>query len=179
MDMDREFFTAGEVNTTPATDAAPKDVVVSGGIRMRFSISHGRLSIAASGFSMTLDATSGRGGCMNNNSRVCQSASFEGPIPVGHYTIYPREISNPNPIKDIARTLIRGDWGDWRVRLHEGENPGFDIYGRSGFFLHGGALAGSAGCIDVGGGVTGDDNTNLILGIITAFDDPIPVEVIR
>ena len=54
-------------------------------------------------------------------------------------------------------TIHTGDWGSGRValnpqgRLKPGP-PGIgDVYKRTGFFLHGGSLAGSSGCIDVGG----------------------------
>jgi hypothetical protein len=42
------------------------------------------------------------------------------------------------------------DWGDARVTLR----PAGDTCGRSGFFLHGGVISGSAGCIDVGWAIT-------------------------
>ena len=53
------------------------------------------------------------------------------------------------------RPIHSGDWGTGRValqpqgRLHPG--PCGDVAKRSGFFLHGGILAGSSGCIDIGG----------------------------
>lgn len=38
-------------------------------------------------------------------------------------------------------------WGDHRVALKPAD--GTNTYGRSGFFIHGGAIPGSAGCIDL------------------------------
>jgi hypothetical protein len=50
-------------------------------------------------------------------------------------------------------------------------------YGRSGFFLHGGSYAGSAGCIDVGGGWFGCRHTDLLLQLIVRETSPVRVQV--
>lgn len=39
---------------------------------------------------------------------------------------------------------------------------GTNTYGRSGFFMHGGRYSGSAGCIDIGGGLHGSYHTNIL-----------------
>lgn len=131
--------------------------------------------ITTSSFSMTMPATSGRDKCENNNSNLCQAAPFEGPIPAGMYYIYPSELSDPNIIHDIARNT-RGDWGDFRIRIRPFAST--NTYGRDGFFLHGGAYAGSAGCIDVGGGVFGNKQTNLLKKAIKASKGTVVIEVI-
>lgn len=72
-----------------------------------------------------------------------------GPIPPGDYLINPHDESNTHVegIEYIARRT-KGDWGHYRVKLypHQVKN----IHNRSEFFLHGGSLPGSAGCIDIG-----------------------------
>ena len=98
-----------------------------------------------------------------------------GPIPKGSYTGRSSNLSNPGILGDVARNIL-GDWGDWRMPLDP--DPGTKTYGRSGFFLHGGRYSGSAGCVDVGGGLFGDETTDRILKDI--MDDPdgiIPVIV--
>jgi hypothetical protein len=50
-----------------------------------------------------------------------------------------------------------GDWGTGRVALnpiHLRQGPFGDTRARSGFYLHGGFMAGSSGCIDIGGHFT-------------------------
>ena len=80
-----------------------------------------------------------------------------GPIPKGTYAIHTDELSDPNFFVDIGRNF-RGDWGDWRVKLHPVIVP--ESHGRNGFFMHGGKFKGSAGCIDVGGGLWGNRSTD-------------------
>lgn len=100
----------------------------------------------------------------------------KGPIPIGNYYIFPKDLTNPGAIGDIARTLRGGDWGDWRVPIVP--TKGTNTHGRDGFFLHGGFRPGSAGCIDVGGGLFGDSNTNQILNdLLIDPDGKIPLRV--
>jgi RHS repeat-associated protein len=72
-----------------------------------------------------------------------ESVKNHGPIPRGLYVLDPSEITESN----IFRELL-GDWGNYRAPLHPSLDT--DTYGRDGFFIHGGRLPGSAGCIDVG-----------------------------
>lgn len=81
--------------------------------------------------------TSGRDGVTN------PSIPWKGPIPPGDYTLDPNEISEGGWLRDLT-----GDWGDYRAPLHP--NDGTNTFDRDGFFLHGGDVPGSAGCIDVG-----------------------------
>ncbi|PLX43071.1 MAG: hypothetical protein C0609_09055 [Deltaproteobacteria bacterium] len=67
----------------------------------------------------------------------------EGPIPPGKYLLDTDDISWTMPWRSFL-----GDWGNYRAPLHP--LPGTDTHGREGFFLHGGCIPGSAGCIDVG-----------------------------
>ncbi len=134
-------------------------------MKLIFSISTGKLYASSSSFSMSIPASSGNGDCMNNSSLACQATSWEGAIPMGTYTIFSSEISNPGVLGFIARS-ITGDWGSWRVPLHP--NAGTNTYGRSGFFIHGGSNQGSAGCIDVGGGQFGSNQTDTLRVMLEA-----------
>jgi RHS repeat-associated protein len=72
----------------------------------------------------------------------------KGPIPLGTYTLDPKDITG-GFLKFLKREVWdRQDWGYYRVPLHP--KDGTDTGGREGFFLHGGLFLGSAGCIDVG-----------------------------
>lgn len=91
-----------------------------------------------------------------------------GPIPEGTYQFNPKTLqqfsageqlsllttSHSSIVKTATGAVSGGDWGSGRVALspvgalHEGRIPGANK--RSGFFLHGGIMAGSSGCIDIG-----------------------------
>jgi hypothetical protein len=71
------------------------------------------------------------------------SARGEGPIPPGRYWVRPSEMWS-NHWYNLAS---RSAWGDHRITIHI--FPGTETYGRGGFFIHGGAHAGSAGCINL------------------------------
>jgi RHS repeat-associated protein len=103
------------------------------------------------------------------------SAPWAGPIPPGQYTIDPSQLSDPGRLGDILRNL-RGDWGDWRIPLVP--YAGTETYGRSNFFLHGGQFPGSAGCIDVGGGLFGNAATNQLQSDIAADPDGVVTVVV-
>lgn len=111
-----------------------------------------------------IHASSGRSDC----NQCTERDRNKGPIPRGDYRAYARELSDPNFVGDAMRNL-RGDWGDWRVRLWPDDAAA--THGRDGFFLHGGWQPGSAGCIDVGGGIFGDDITDRLANDIKADPD--------
>lgn len=111
----------------------------------------------------SISASSGRPGC-----ECDASEKDKGRIPSGTYTLYTSQLTNPGRIVDILRNL-RGDWGDWRAPLVP--DSGTNTFGRSGFFLHGGSVKGSAGCIDVGGGPFGNAQTDQLLRDIMADPD--------
>ena len=96
-----------------------------------------------------------------------ETTKKKGPIPKGNYNLYADQLSNPGTLGDLARNT-QGDWGDWRVPLKPTSST--NTHGRDGFFLHGGGIAGSAGCIDVGGGLSGNAITDQILSDI--LNDP-------
>ncbi|MEK6750392.1 MAG: tlde1 domain-containing protein [Pseudomonadota bacterium] len=148
-------------------------------MKIVFQISTGNLYVQTPSLAFTIPATSGRGGCMNNASVACQRTMNEGPIPVGDYYIDPAGLDDPNAIVDLARNFNPkhiADWGDFRVKITS--YPSTNTFARDGFFLHGGSILGSAGCIDVGGGVVGDERTNLLKLAIRASATLIPVNVI-
>ncbi|HEY0332329.1 MAG TPA: RHS repeat-associated core domain-containing protein [Stenotrophomonas sp.] len=131
----------------------------------------GRLTAVNQGKSYVVNATSGRQDCPGCDSSVRN----KGPIPTGDYRVYGRELSNPGFVRDLLRNT-QGDWGDWRVQLWPDDQS--MVHGRSGFFLHGGTLPGSAGCFDIGGGVNGDAITDRLLNdIINDPDGVIPARV--
>jgi hypothetical protein len=110
------------------------------------------------------------------NGSTDQTAKNEGPIPTGTYTGDVSSLTNPNFLGDLARNT-QGDWGDWRMPLSP--NSETETYGRNGFFLHGGSGSGSAGCIDFGGGITGNDMTDRLLkDILSDPDGKIPLTVV-
>ena len=119
--------------------------------------------------------TSGKGQCTNDTS--CEQKTSEGPIPRGQYYLNLSEVTNPNAFGDVLRTLRQGhDWGDWRVPLHP--VPGTNTFKRDGFYLHGGMFSGSAGCIDVGGGLWGNRITEMVIrDLLNDPDSYVPLYV--
>lgn len=75
-----------------------------------------------------------------------QRIPFHGPIPAGQYWIQPSQLWENNWIKSALHSP-RGAWGNFRLTIHP--YPHTQTHGRGGFFIHGGAVAGSAGCIDL------------------------------
>lgn len=131
-----------------------------------FYISDGILEVKTNaGDIFEIEASSGKDEYLNNSSIESQKASFKGVLPVGKYLIIPSEFSDPKVVKDFFRN-INGDWGDWRIRLHNLNEKKSEFHGRNNFFLHGGWKKGSAGCIDIGGGIFGNKNTDKIRNII-------------
>ncbi|QOL26172.1 DUF2778 domain-containing protein [Thalassotalea sp. LPB0316] len=92
-----------------------------------------------------------------------QSKEDYGPIPEGEYTVaqdklqFWDDLSGLNKFASTMSPLVPGDhgawpggttaWGESRVWLQSA--AGTNVYGRSGFSIHGGSFAGSAGCIDM------------------------------
>lgn len=88
-------------------------------------------------------ATSGRDGVTDSSIRD------KGPIPEGSYAIDPSQIKERSLWSRAASLIgLRADWGQFLVPLQV--NPGTNTFGRDSFYLHGGFIPGSAGCIDVG-----------------------------
>jgi hypothetical protein len=127
-------------------------------VRLAFYIAEGSPEIFHDGKITTLRATSGRPGYINDPTKT--DLAMHGAIPVGSYFMLPSELDDPDPWYDVVRNEFLGDWGDWRISLHPELES--NTFGRHGFFLHGGARPGSAGCIDIGGGVSGNAQTDFL-----------------
>ena len=153
-------------------------VDVNGFTKIKFDISEGVLKIEPEREGATpydIKASSGKGNCINNVE--CIKKKSKGPLPPGKYTLKVSDLTNPGFFGDLARNIL-GDWGDWRAPLKPIE--GTTIFGRSGFFLHGGRKRGSAGCIDIGGGIFGDETTDKLLkDILNDPDGIIEFEVVK
>lgn len=109
-------------------------------------------------------ATSGRSGSMNNPKY--QFIEKSGPIPEGQFILDKRTLTERNFVEAVWRVKVRGqgDWGSFDVPL----NPlsGTKIGNRNNFYLHGGSKPGSAGCVDVGGGLSGNAKTHDLVSYI-------------
>jgi hypothetical protein len=76
-------------------------------------------------------------------SRERQRMVGKGPIPEGDYWVQPSQIWDNAWYKHGSTA----GWGNHRLTIHP--YPKTQTYGRGGFFIHGGSIAGSAGCIDL------------------------------
>jgi hypothetical protein len=104
-----------------------------------------------------------------NDKRFVGIKDF-GPIPEGTYNFSAGSIENFTWSEEMSliwggiarhdttkignRNIHSGDWGRGRVALNPvkiDKGPCGNPQARSAFFLHGGLLAGSSGCIDIGG----------------------------
>lgn len=78
-----------------------------------------------------------------NYSVERQRLHNEGPIPEGVYWVAPGELWSNAWYRPISQAA----WGNHRLTIHP--FPDTETYGRGGFFVHGGSVPGSAGCIDL------------------------------
>ncbi len=133
------------------------------------------LSAQSGKFESVDDATKKKcsGGLMDRylNNPKYVGIKNKGPIPEGTYTFKPKSIqdftikdqgklmkdmlSGKKNTKTSQGNVKTGDWGQGRVHLIPvsrtiKKGPCGDAKNRNAFFLHGGVLPGSAGCIDVG-----------------------------
>lgn len=121
-----------------------------------------------------------------------------GPIPEGTYTFSAPAIERFTTAEELkllfggiagresetihGHAIHPGDWGSGRVQLFPkgkvAEGPCGSAKSRNAFFLHGGILAGSSGCIDVGGNF--DKLADFFTGykrsvtVTVAYTDPPP-----
>jgi hypothetical protein len=93
-------------------------------------------------------------------SATRQWAMREGPIPEGTYWVNPDELMTTSltTFEGWAREGTfqdwdEGPWGSNRVTVHPFDSTA--TYGRGGFFIHGGVMYQSAGCIDLAGEMPG------------------------
>jgi opacity protein-like surface antigen len=117
----------------------------------------------------------------------------KGPIPEGHYTFSPPSIERftfgeqlrllkggifgQEHVEVAGRGMHPGDWGAGRVHLNPvvstlRQGPSGDVKKRNGFFLHGGLLRGSSGCIDI------DSDFDKLAEFLEGFKRPISVTVV-
>lgn len=129
-------------------------------VTLHFTAALGKLTVTDSKGTYIVRATSGSGKCLNNPN--CEGARNLGPIPRGQYAVCRRDINDPGMFHDLARNYLYGDWGDWRVAIRSPTGSPMS-FGRGGFYIHGGRYPGSAGCIDIGGGILGDSSTDRVL----------------
>ncbi len=86
-----------------------------------------------------------------------------GPIPAGRYWVTPVQMWT-NRWYNVAS---RSSWGKHRLTIHV--MPGTRTHGRGGFFIHGGARSGSAGCINLNARM--DEFVRDVLGATQASRD--------
>lgn len=122
-----------------------------------------------------------------NNPRYVGIAD-NGPIPEGEYQFRATEMATFSfaermkmlPGGDytdpFGRSLHGGDWGAGRVALNPVRILPSRFCGnprtRSGFYLHGGILAGSSGCIDVG-----NSSYSSVVELLNGYRNPVHVSV--
>lgn len=100
---------------------------------------------------MSWDAVSGKD---EYRSPEYQNLKDTGPIPEGTYVARQSELQHITPYGIIAGIANAGtwpgslfSWGASRVKLESSQQT--NTYGRGGFYIHGGWVPGSAGCIDL------------------------------
>lgn len=100
---------------------------------------------------VVLPAVSGKPNEKNqfDYSPARQTVVSKGPIPEGEYWIQPAQMWENNAVKSALGVTPRAAWGNYRITIHP--YPATKTYNRGGFFIHGGQVAGSAGCIDLTG----------------------------
>lgn len=140
--------------------------------RLTYLIEEGRLFVEPTrGKPYSIPAQTGKAGCHNFPSEYCFGLRSKGPIVPGTYSIDASKISEPGLVHRFLRQL-GGDWGSFRVPLEADPETAARIraLGRDPdtFFLHGGKRPGSGGCIDCGGGLSGDANTRRLLSDLRA-----------
>lgn len=78
-----------------------------------------------------------------NYSKAAQMGGPGGPIPEGVYWINPDELWTNRWYKSGSYD----GWGNYRITIHPFTTT--DTFKRGGFFIHGGKVLGSAGCVDL------------------------------
>ena len=172
---------AGGINLFLYAEANPINYIDPFGLTsLVFNVKKGTLTVDPEQKGVppyNISALSGKDECKNDSG--CEQTPNKGPIPRGVYYIDNKMIDNPSFWNDVKRNFFTpgeeggGDWGDWRVRIYP--RPKTKRYGRTGFYLHGGYISGSSGCIDFGGGPFG--NNRLLQDLQSDKDGIIPLVV--
>lgn len=112
---------------------------------IRFTFDGQFLRGAGVGFSMAYPAVSGK---MTNGkfdySVASQKLHNHGPIPEGDYWVQPSEVQE-NAWYRLKNP--QAAWGEFWLTIHP--YPETNTYERGRFFIHGGSVPGSIGCIDL------------------------------
>lgn len=96
----------------------------------------------------------GRGGPLDGGHSIAAQMKEKGPIPEGKWSVNSREVQTPSFLDEVVSGFGRGTWpGGWASwgsqRYSLSPDPMTDVRGRDphAFFIHGGRVFGSAGCI--------------------------------
>jgi hypothetical protein len=112
-----------------------------------------------------------------------------GPIPEGEYQFLVTQMTTFSTVEryrmllggsytdPFGRSLHGGDWGAGRVALNKirvlpGPRGCGNTATRSGFYLHGGIMPGSSGCIDIG-----NDGFDRLVSLLAGYRLPVRVTV--
>lgn len=140
-----------------------------------------------------------------------QNKKMPGPLPEGKYLVGPLETRNGQPEeigaweafwykltgqvedetsqnKQFCKNTIlsRISWGNYRLRITP--TGGQKMYGRGDFYVHGGSLAGSHGCIDLTDemddfgkffGVWSSANKKKTIPMVVKYKNPVINQVIQ
>jgi hypothetical protein len=167
------YFTASAVPFfVTGHDAKPHNYKVD----MDLHVNTGTLTVNINdNFYKNYQVSSGNKKAMNDSSY--EHVPHSGPIPRGKYSINPGDVVIwPRPWAALARGLGGSDWGHWRVAITKISFENAKLT-RDKFFVHTGDTPGSAGCIDVGGGVSGSDDSEEIVNIIRGAKNTIGLSV--
>ena len=147
-------------------------------LTMVYSVSGQTLNVYGPwGLALSIHAESGKYPSYTGRSEF-ENVADKGPIPRGVWYSHPSELDDPGPIWDTIRNFASilggknsgGDWGDWRLRLYRAY-PATTPGNRDQFFIHGGSRPGTGGCIDVGGGVYGNADTDYLKCLLQSDGD--------
>jgi hypothetical protein len=123
-----------------------------------------------------------------NNARYV-GIRDKGPIPEGVYEFLHSNmvtftigedaqmaLAKPGEYADPSGLDLHGDWGAARVALSPKTIVPAKFCGntraRSGFYLHGGVMTGSSGCIDIG-----NAGVSQVVALLMGYKNPVPVKV--
>src|SRR4029077_1210684 len=117
----------------------------------------GLTELRTDGTTRTIPAVSGKVSGWGEVHPGMQADRGRGPIPEGAYTFNRSDIQTfwgANADANLLATALRRGWRGgthaWgQQRLFLNPAAGTNTYGRTGFSIHGGAVPGSAGCIDL------------------------------
>lgn len=104
-----------------------------------------RLEMSGGSKGYSYPAVSGTSDGLDNfdYSLARQQLRNTGPIPEGVYWIRPDELWE----NAWYRRASTAAWGNYRITIHPFITT--ETFGRGGFFIHGGSIRGSSGCIDL------------------------------